>query len=207
MADFNADRAAGAGDGRRFGHRSCHRADAGRGRRQGSCLRRGRRRIGRLPRCDSGRRHHGRRRVGRSGGGPAVRRRSGRARRARRAGQQRRHRRADGGDRGYLAGRLAPLHRYRPDRHVPVRPPRGADAEEGRRRRHRQHVVGRGPARLRLPHPLCRRQVGRDRADGKSGARAGAVRHFGQRGPAGHRRRSPDREGDQRPRRAGRRQL
>ena len=79
-----------------------------------------------------------------------------------------------GGGRGYRPGRLAALHRHRPDRPVPVRAARRADAQGRRRRRHRQHVVGRRPVRLRLPHTLLRRQMGRHRLDRRASPRSSA---------------------------------
>ena len=92
-------------------------------------------------------------------------------------------------DRGHRPRRLAPLHRHRPDRPVPVRTPRRAAAEGRRRRGHGQHVVGRRPLRLRLPHALFRRQVGRDRPDREPGQGARPAQHHRQRDPARHRRR------------------
>ena len=129
------------------------------------------------------------------------------ARRARRAGQQCRHRGSDRGDRGYRSRRLAALHRGRPHRPVPVRTPRRADAEGRRRRGHGQPVLGRRPVRLRLPHPLLGRQMGRGRADPEPGQGARPPQHHRQRDPARHRRRATDRRRDRRPRRAARPHL
>ena len=71
-------------------------------------------------------------------------------------------------------GRLAALHRHLPHRPVPLRPPRRADAEGGRRRLDRQHVVGRRPPRLCLPHALFGGEVRRHRLhpEPRQGARA-----------------------------------
>ena len=105
---------------------------------------------------------------------PPVRRGRDSTRRPRRADQQCRHRRADRRRRRDRPGRLAPLHRRLPDRPVPLRAPRRADAEGGGRRLDRQHVLGRRPARLRLPHALFGGEVRRHRLhpEPRQGARA-----------------------------------
>ncbi len=55
---------------------------------------------------------------------------------------------------------LAPLHRCLPDRTVPLRAPRRADADRGRRRLARLDVVGGRPPRLRAPHPYSAAKFG-----------------------------------------------
>ena len=106
-----------------------------------------------------------------------------------------------------VAGRLAALHRHRPDRPVPVRPPRRADAQGGGRRLDRQHVVGGRPARLCLPHALFGGEVRRHRLHPEPRQGTRAARHPRQRHPARHRRGAAHRRRHPRPRQAGRRHL
>ncbi len=114
--------------------------------------------------------------------------RGGRGRRralrpARRAGQQCRHRHLQADPRGHLRGLVARAggQSHRP---VPVHAGgRAADARQ-RRRRHRQHHLDLGPARLDAAHRL-RHQQGRPGAsDQAAGGRARRARHPRQRGRA-----------------------
>ena len=104
------------------------------------------------------------------------------------ARQQRRHRRTDRRRRGDTARGLAAHHRRLPDRPVPLRPSRRADDEGRGRRRDRQHVVGGGAFRLRVPHALFGGQMGRHRLHPEPGQGARTRQHPRQRHPAGHRR-------------------
>ena len=78
---------------------------------------------------------------------------------------------------------------------------------KARRRRDRQHVVGRRPARLCVPHALFGREVRRHRLHPEPRQGARAAQHPGQRHPARHRRGAAHRGGHPRPRRAARHLL
>ena len=80
----------------------------------------------------------------------------GTARRPRRSRQQRRRRRTDRRSRRHPARGLAPNDRRLPDRAIPLRAPRCADAQGAPGRRDRQSVLGGWTLRLRVPHPVSR---------------------------------------------------
>ena len=102
---------------------------------------------------------------------------------ARRAGQQCRHRHLQADPRRHLRGLVARAG-GQPHRPVSVHAGRGAADARLRRRRHRQHHLDLGPARLHAAHRL-RHQQGRPRApDQAAGGRTRRARHPRQRGGA-----------------------
>ena len=118
-------------------------------------------------------------------GRPPVRGLAELARRARRAGQQRRHRRADREDRRHRAEDWRRCIDINLTGQYLCARPRRAAAQGGRRRQHHQSVFGRGPARLSVPHAVCRGEVGRGRLQQEPGDRGRPRQYPRQRDPAG----------------------